>query len=163
MMRRILSVVLSAVVLSVGVSAVAAASPGATAPICHTADLRLGILRTDGAAGSEYIIWGLKNASAHTCSMKGYPGVSAVNVNNHLVHSPATRTLLPTPHLIVLASGHTAHFLTRGSDVPQGSCTNPEAGAKMRIFIPNGGVALYVRGSFSTCALQVSSVYLPTP
>jgi len=43
----------------------------------------------DGAAGSVYYTLQFTNLSGHACTLRGYPGVSAVSLSGHQLGAPA--------------------------------------------------------------------------
>jgi len=77
--------------------AAALAAPGqhtapaaASAPGCATSDLMVWLgIPGDGTAGSTYYELELSNISHHTCTLFGFPGVSAVNRSGAQLGSPA--------------------------------------------------------------------------
>lgn len=95
-------------------SAAPAASTGSAATIAAspatTAGLRvwIGIGAGEHAAGSTYYPLEFTNVSGHTVTIRGFPGVSAVNSSGQL-GSPAAWEHTATPKTVTLASGATAH------------------------------------------------------
>ena len=58
---------------------------------CTAADLGAWVAadQGNGAAGSIYYPLEFTNLSGHACSMRGFPGVSAIDRNGHQLGSPA--------------------------------------------------------------------------
>jgi len=92
----------------------ATASLGAAAagtPSCRTSGLVVWLdTRGNGAAGGTYYNLEFTNVSGHTCTLHGYPGVSAVNLVGHRLGSAASRNNAHTPVVVTLASGTTANM-----------------------------------------------------
>jgi hypothetical protein len=64
----------------------ATASPAATAiaastPGCSTAGLVIWMTYSQGAAGTFYYTLSFTNLSGHACTLRGHPGISAVNLS----------------------------------------------------------------------------------
>ena len=117
----------------------ATASPAASAastPRCATSGLviwfspQLG----GGYAGGYYYNLNFTNLSGHACTLRGYPGVSAVNLSGHQVGSPAGwgNAKLRT---VVLANGATATAQLQVADAANYGCTVTAAG--LRVYPPN--------------------------
>ena len=69
-----------------------AATATASIPRCTAAALGVWVAadQDNGAAGTIYYPLEFTNISGHTCSMHGYPGVSAIGQNGNQLGSPAT-------------------------------------------------------------------------
>ena len=68
------------------------AAPAAQAgtPRCATSGLVVWMdTQGDGAAGSVYYTLQFTNLSGHACTLRGYPGVSAVSLSGHQLGAPA--------------------------------------------------------------------------
>ena len=97
----------------------AADTAPAAVPACTAADLGawVAIDQGNGAAGSIYFPLQFTNLSGHTCAMRGFPGVSAIDRSGHQLGSPAGWATRVAGHTVVLAPGATAHTILRYSDV----------------------------------------------
>jgi len=87
-----------------------AAPAAATTPRCTTYDLVIYLDVPVGngyAGGSGYYIQ-FTNLSGHACTLRGYPGVSAVSLSGRQIGSPA-RWGSPSKTTITVANGATAH------------------------------------------------------
>lgn len=126
--RRAIEVVAALAVAAMIVASVAAApgsSSGARAvltsqngraaviaiPECHAADLGVwfAVDQGNGTAGSSYYPLQFTNLSKHTCSLTGFPGVSAVTSNGRQLGRAAYRDFVSPVRTVVLAPGATAH------------------------------------------------------
>src|ERR1700733_14616032 len=100
-MQRLFSrrfVRLSALALVCGATAagalVAASSPALAAgpPACQTGGLVTWLdTNGNGTAGSIFYTLNFTNLSGRRCTLRGYPGVSAVNLRGQQIGRPATR------------------------------------------------------------------------
>ena len=87
----------------------------------------------DGTAGSSFFQLEFSNVGHTTCSLFGYPGVSADAVGGAEVGLPATHS--GGRLLVVLAPGETAHVVLRVVDAGA-VCTHPKNAVVLRIFAP---------------------------
>ncbi|WP_405726614.1 DUF4232 domain-containing protein [Streptomyces sp. NBC_01537] len=87
------ALVLGATGTALGGAQAAQTSPAT--PTCHVADLHLSIGPVSGGAGSLFYPIRFTNTSRHTCALRGYPGVSVVNIRHHQIGAPAARTGQP--------------------------------------------------------------------
>jgi hypothetical protein len=93
----------------VGVAAASLLTLGGTAaaapPRCATSALDIWLdTQGDGAAGTIFYTLEFTNLSGHTCTLSGYPGVSAVNLAGHQLGSAARRNPSQPVHTVTLAS-----------------------------------------------------------
>jgi hypothetical protein len=130
-------------------------APPATAAVtarCAAADLTawLGI-PGDGAAGSIYYELELSNTSSHACTLFGFPGVSAIDVQGHQLGSAAARDHSDVSHVVTLDRGATAHVLLRVVDTGALPGCHPAAAVELRIYPPGDTASVMVPFSFSAC------------
>ena len=97
----------------------AADTAPAAVPACTAADLGawVAVDQGNGAAGSIYYPLQFTNLSGHTCAMRGFPGVSAIDRSGRQLGSPAGWATRVAAHTVVLGPGATAHTILRYSDV----------------------------------------------
>jgi hypothetical protein len=137
-----------------------AASAGA--PPCPTSGLVVWLnTNGNGAAGSIFYRLQFTNQSGHTCTLIGYPGVSAVDLRGHQLGSPAGRNHLHSAKTVTLANGRTARAVLQiveaGNFAP--SACHRTSAAGLRVFPPNRTRAKLVPFPFSACARR-GPVYL---
>ncbi len=106
----------------------------------------------DGTAGSIYYEIEISNIGKHTCTLFGYPGVSAVNGN--------TQVGLPASHsgsksVVTIPASGTAHFLLRVID-PGAVCAHPVSGNDLKVFAPGQFKAETTPFSVSVCPHNVT-------
>lgn len=141
-----------------------AAHPAAAAvpPRCGTAALTawLGI-PGDGYAGGVVYQLELSNTSNHTCTLYGFPGVSALAPGGHQLGSAAGRDHADPNRLITLGRGATAHAELQITDVanfPPSTCGETSAVA-LRVYPPGATRSLEVPFTFQACG-KSGPVYL---
>jgi len=142
------------------VSARAAAE--AIPPRCGTAALTawLGI-PGDGYAGGVSYQLELSNTSNHTCSLYGFPGVSALAPGGHQLGRAANRGHAEPNRLVTLGRGATAHAELQITDVtvfPPSSCGQTTAVA-LRVYPPGATRSLEIPFTFQACG-KSGPVYL---
>jgi Protein of unknown function (DUF4232) len=141
----------------------AASQPtAAVAPRCATGALTVWLgIPGDGAAGSTYFQLELSNTSGKTCTLYGFPGVSAIGRNGGQLGSAANRDYADPIRLVTLRRGATAHVLLQVTDVanfPPASC-DPASAVALRVYPPNDRRAAEVPFSFRACR-KSGPVYL---
>jgi hypothetical protein len=131
---------------------------------CTAADLGawVAVTQVNGAAGSSYWPLQFTNLSRHSCAMRGFPGVSAVDRNGHQLGSPAGRDHVIPSRTVVLAPGATAHTLLRYGDVTVATapgCHPTFRTFELRIYPPGQYRATYAAFDLETCS-HAGPVYL---
>ena len=131
------------------------AAVAATAPACQTAGLVVWLQTIgNGAAGSQTYPLEFTNLSGHTCTLRGYPGVSAINLHGGKLGSAATRDSGNKTRTIRLGPGQTARTLVRITDAanfPPSRCHLVTA-AGLRVFPPNQTASKTIPFPFQACA-----------
>ena len=111
-----------------------AAAHAAAAPACTSNHTRVWWGEPgDAATGHIHYPLQFSNIGTTTCTLFGYPGVSALDTNGNQVGLPATHS--GAKQLVTLAPGATAHVIL---DVTQGAfvCSNPIDAPVLRVFAP---------------------------
>jgi len=150
---------LAAAVAFTGGSAAHAASG---TPNCATGAL-VAWLDTNGdsAAGSTYFKLELTNLSGRRCALRGYPGVSAVDLAGRQLGSAAGRNAHTRLSTVSLAPGRTAAAVLQVAHAgvyPTAEC-RPVTAAGLRIFPPNQKASKVAPFPFRACS-RVGPVYL---
>jgi hypothetical protein len=141
---------------------VASASGGrAAAASCKTSGLVVWMdTRGGAAAGTAYYTLELTNQSGHSCTLFGYPGVSAVDLRGHRLGSAASRS--PSgAHVVTLRKGATARAqlgIGTAANFPRSAC-HQVAAAGLRVFPPNQRASKVVPFPFQACS-RAGPVYL---
>ena len=157
--RRLLSAGALACAAALGPAA-ALAAPGAAhggriaTPACTTSGLDIWLnTQGNGAAGTIYYDLEFTNLSGSTCTLFGYPGVSATNLTGTQLGSAAVR-IGATPQTVTLANGATATALVgivEGGIFPPAQC-GPVTAAGLRIYPPNQSQSKRVPFPFAACS-----------
>jgi hypothetical protein len=128
---------------------------------CYQAGLRAWIgMPGNGAAGSTYYELELSNVSGQSCTLYGYPGVSAL-FNGQQQGSAAARGASHPKTLVTLPPGATAHVILQISDVsafPPAAC-QPTTATTLRVYPAGAYAALQIPLTFSACG-AAGPVYL---
>ena len=141
--------------------AAALASPGpqagsahAAAPSCATSGLDVW-LDTQGRAALGTTFYNLEftNLSGSSCTLFGYPAVSAVTLTGTTLGSGSSPSG-GTPHTVTLANGATAHAvlgITTTADFPPSQC-QPVTAAGLQVHPPGQTKSKTVPFPFSACS-----------
>ncbi len=150
------------VALALAITARAATATKASTSRCATAGLVIWLdTQGNGAAGSIYYHLRFTNLSGRRCTLRGYPGVSAVNLAGHQVGSAASRDNAIPMTTVTLGKGATATAVLRiveAGNFPASSCHQVTA-AGLRVFPPGQRRATVVPFPFDACSRR-GPVYL---
>lgn len=140
-----------------------AASTSMAAHRCYASELTVWLgTPGNGAAGSSYYEMELSNTSTSTCTLFGFPGVSANNGGAQL-GSAAGRDHSRPSQLVTLRPGGTSHVILQITDVgnyPQAVC-RPVRAQLLRVYAPGAfsSIQMPFQGSFGACSRR-GPVYL---
>jgi hypothetical protein len=145
--------------------AVALASSGTSAaPAAATAAHRCSVVALtvwlgtpgNGTAGSTVYDLEFSNTSKSTCTLFGYPGVSATGQGGKQVGRAANRDHSRPSKLVTLRPGGTGHALLQITDVGNYSVAacKPVTASSLRVYAPGGFTATNMpfQGSFQACS-----------
>ena len=160
--RRVVAVAAAAVAgLALSTAAYAATSSSST-PVaaigkCTASDLGVWVAvdQGNGAAGTIYYPLEFTNLSQHTCYLFGYPGVSALDGNQHQLGSPADWGSLAGARVVNLTPGATAHTLLAYHDAAvttEPGCDPVNSAVELRVYPPDQRSATYAAFSFEACS-----------
>ena len=149
----------AAALIPVAALAATAAPPApaaATPPACRTAGLVVWLANGSATAGTFYYDLNFTNLSGHACTLRGHPGVSAVNLSGGRVGQPAGWGNPGNAPLrtIRLANGATATAVLAVTDVynyPAGVCHRVTA-AGLRVIPPNQFTSKLVPYPIKACS-----------
>jgi hypothetical protein len=149
-------------VWAVGLAGAHVAARSATAS-CATPRLVVWLTTNDGgaAAGSVFYNLNFTNLSGHTCTLAGYPGVSAVDLGRRQLGSAAGRNPHQSSRVVTLRPGDTASAvlqISQAVNFPSGACHRVTA-AGLRVYPPNAFASKIVPIPFSACS-RSGAVYL---
>jgi hypothetical protein len=142
------------------IPASALAAPGAApashtaTPACATSGLDVWLnTQGNGAAGTIYYNLEFTNLSGATCTLFGYPGVSATDLSGNQLGSAAIR-LGGTTQTVTLANGATATAMVgivEGGIFPPAQC-GPVTAAGLRVYPPGQAQSKRVPFPFAACS-----------
>ena len=132
------------------------------APPCTTRTLVVWLdTHGDGTAGATFYKLHFTNLSAGRCSLRGFPGVSAVDLAGRRLGSPAARDSHTAGRTVTLGPGQTATAVLQVADIgvfsPADCGTVTAAG--LRVFPPNRTRSRRVPFPFPACS-RAGPVYL---
>lgn len=134
-------------------------SSGATSvahiPACTTGGLVEWMnTQGNGAAGTIYYSLRFTNLSGHTCTLRGYPGVSGVSLGGAQLGSAAGRDSTTPVRTISIGQGKTATATLGITDVGalSPSACRPTTAAGLRIYAPNQRAPKLIPFPFNACA-----------
>jgi len=177
--RRVIAVI-AAVAAAGLIAAVAASSPGAAsgaalasdtarlssapAPACQASQLGvwIALAQSNGAAGTIYYPLNFTNVSGRTCSLHGFPGVSAIARNGHQLGSPAGWAAKVAARTVVLAPGATAHTILQYRDAEVSTapgCDPVNTAVVLRVYPPNQYDATIAAFDLQVCS-HAGPVYM---
>jgi hypothetical protein len=179
--RRVIVVIASFVVAGlVATAAFAASSPGAASgaalasdtarlssapvPACQASQLGvwIALAQSNGAAGTIYYPLNFTNVSGHTCSLHGFPGVSAIARNGHQLGRPAGWTARVAARTVVIAPGATAHTILQYRDAEVSTapgCDPVNTAVVLRVYPPGRYSATIAAFDLQVCS-HAGPVYM---
>jgi hypothetical protein len=126
---------------------------GAAAPSCQTAGLVVWLdTQGNGTAGTIFYTLNFTNLSGHTCTLRGYPGVSALNLGGHMIGSAASRLTGHPVKTVSLANGRTASATLGLVDTGALPSCHQTTAAALRVFPPNQKAARTIPFPFAACS-----------
>lgn len=154
----------AAVLIPVAALAATAAPAAAGTPSCAASGLVVWLdTNGDGYAGGAGYTLNFTNLSGHACTLRGRPGVSAVNLGGRQLGRAAGWSS-GTRHLVRLADGATATAELQIEDVynfgnPKQPC-HPVTAAGLRVYPPNQFESKVIPFPFSACSSRTGPVYM---
>lgn len=150
----------------VAASASSAARAGATAATstagCSTRGLVVWLdTRGSGTAGSTYYSLQFTDLTGHACTLLGYPGVSAVNLDGRQLGRAAARNDKAPAHVVSLPAGGSVKAILQITDVGvfSHSTCRPATAAGLRVYPPNRFASKVIPFPFGACS-RSGPVYL---
>jgi len=132
-----------------------AAAAALSMPACTGAGLVVWLdTNGNGTAGSTYYNLELTNLSGHTCTLYGYPGVSAVDLDNRQLGHAATENAVHRSSTVTLSTGKSAIAILQITDVANFASTacHPTTAAGLRVYPPNQESSKLVPFPFRACS-----------
>ncbi|HTU98229.1 MAG TPA: DUF4232 domain-containing protein [Solirubrobacteraceae bacterium] len=152
---------IAALLLAGGPAGAATPATAAAAPACQTQGLVVWInTQGNGTAGTIFYTLNFTNLSGHSCVLRGFPGVSAVNLRGGSIGRAATRDSGQTVRTITLTNGHTAHAVLGLVDIGALPSCPPTTAAGLRVFPPNQKASKVVPFPFPACGRSGGPAFL---
>jgi hypothetical protein len=129
----------------------AAGAGAATPPACLTAHLAVSVRGGSGAAGTIYYKLRFTNRGATSCTLRGYPGVSAVSRGGAQLGVPATRGSLAGLRTVTVARGRAVSAQLAVHDAGAFDPCRLVHAYGLRVYPPNQRASVTVRFAFDTC------------
>ncbi len=148
----------AAVIPVAALAATTAQAPAARTPSCATSGLVLWLSTPPGNGYAGGVVYDLNftNLSGHTCTLRGYPGVSAVSLAGRRLGGPAGWGGFSNPNLrtIRLADGATATAVMDLSFAVTGGAgpCHPVTAAGLRVYPPSQFASKVIPFPFSACS-----------
>jgi Protein of unknown function (DUF4232) len=143
-----------ALALASGPAGAATRASAAATRACQTGGLVIWInTQGNGTAGTIFYTLNFTNLSGHPCVLRGFPGVSAVNLRGKALGKAAARDSGQTVRNVTLTNGHTAHAVLGLVDIGALSPTScpPTTAAGLRVFPPNQTASKVIPFPFPAC------------
>lgn len=125
----------------------------AATPSCSTGGLVIWLdTQGNGTAGTIFYTLEFTNLSGRTCTLRGYPGVSAINLAGRRLGSAASRLTGHAVKTIALAAGGTATATLGAVDTGALPNCRMTTAAGLRVFPPNQTASRTIPFPFPACA-----------
>ena len=151
-----------ALAVSTGPAAASHRAVAAAPPACASSSLVVWLdTQGSGAAGSAFFNLEFTNLGSVSCTLKGYPGVSAISLNGGQLGSAASRNPQHAAVAVTLAPRSTGHVVLRIVDAlnyPKSACA-PVNAAGLRVYPPGQTASKLVPYPFLACS-RTGSNYL---
>ena len=145
-----------AVVTSASAAPVKKANAAAVAG-CQTSQLKVSLGRGNATAGTTFYPLKFVNKSNTTCTLRGYPGVSAVTAGGRQIGKPARRVSAKF-RTVTLAPGKQQSASVGIVDTGnfRRSACKPVTATGLKVFPPNATKAVRLNKRFETCSSKAS-------
>ena len=146
---------LALIVAGAAILIVAGKASSSTPASCTPIDVVVWLKgRGNSTAGSAYYVLGLTNLSRRRCALRGYPGVSGVDVASRQLGTAAGRNRQTPVRLVILAPGSSPRVVLQVNDpdvFPPSAC-KPVTAAGLRVYLPQSTHASIVPVPFEACS-----------
>jgi len=124
-----------------------------TTSACATSALKVSLGPANGAAGTVFYPLNFANTSKLACTLRGYPGVSAVTSGGKQIGSPASQ-ISSSYKTVTLQPGKTQSAvvgIVETGNFDPSQCA-PVTAAGLKVSPPGQSKAVTIKKSFSTCS-----------
>jgi hypothetical protein len=132
---------------------------------CTSAELAVWVAanQEQGSAGRLFMPLEFTNISKQTCSLFGYPGVSAISASGAQLGAAASRFTVANPTTVTLTAGATAYARLVYSNVFTGNCkpaTDKITAYELKVYAPNETTADDAYFDLATCTAPGQNGFL---
>lgn len=131
---------------------------GAPSNGCKTSALKVSLGRANGTAGTIFYPLRFVNTGNTSCTLRGYPGVSAVTKSGKQIGNAAKR-IQAKVKTVTLAPGKRQSAsvgIVEAGNFSKARC-KPVTAAGLKVFPPNQSKAVTLKKKFSTCSSKSST------
>jgi Protein of unknown function (DUF4232) len=124
-----------------------------TTSVCSSSALKVSLGPANGTAGTTFYPLKFMNTGKLGCTLRGYPGVSAVTGSGKQIGSPASQ-ISSSYRTVTLLAGKSASAqvgIVETGNFSSSQCA-PVTAAGLKVFPPGQGKAVTIKKSFSTCS-----------
>ena len=125
-------------------------------PACATGGLVASLDDGNAGLGSQFFSLNFTNLSGHACTLRGFPGVSAINLKRKQLGRAASRVSGTTVSTVTLQNGQSATAKLRivaAENFPASQCGATTA-AGSGVYPPNQSASLLIPQPISACSLS---------
>ena len=156
--RRLLlvTVTIAAMLATAVAHAAVTSARAAGTPACAAGGLVARLDDGNAGLGSQFFSLNFTNLSGRTCTLRGFPGVSEINLKDKQLGRAASRVGGTTVSTVTLKSGQTAIAKLRivaAENFPASQCGATTA-AGFRVYPPNQSASLLIPQPISACSLS---------
>jgi uncharacterized protein DUF4232 len=132
------------------------------APTCQTDQMAITANDRGAALGHSAVEFDVRNATAQTCSLDGYPTLQVLDASQQPL--TVTVTLSPSayvytldpPHVVNVVPGAEAYFVVQLLDVPASGSSSCPTSEGVRVSLPGSTTSTLIAQRFSPCQGQIS-------
>ena len=132
---------------------------------CATSALKVSLGKANHTAGTTFYPLKFVNKSKSSCTLRGYPGVSAVGKKGKQIGNAAKR--IPSKYrTVTLAPGKqqsSSVGIVETGNFSKARLQAGEGGSGMKVFPPNAPTAVRLKKKFSTCSSKASTSLVVRP
>jgi len=141
------------------------ASKATAVSACTSAELAVWVAanQEQGSAGRLFMPLEFTNISKQTCTLFGYPGVSAISASGAQLGDAASRFTVANPTTVTLAAGGTAYARLVYSNVFTGNCkpaTDKITAYELKVYAPDETTADDAYFDLATCTAPGQNGFL---
>jgi hypothetical protein len=131
---------------------------------CQTSALKVSLGKANATAGTTYYPLKFVNKTSKSCTLRGYPGVSAVTTSGKQIGAAAQRSGGKVRTLTVKPGKQQSSSIgIREVGNFSASDCKPVTASGLKIFPPNASTAVTIKKKFKTCSITASKSLVVKP